>query len=233
MAPWGQTGEGDRGDGVHPSWGGHAQHGGGSLPWCTLPGYHQHLLGNAGTGWHAARWPLPWHGRCQASPHGGDGAVPVPSPAAGRDGDAQREAWERRDLYAPASAQPDSPRAAGQAAPRPFGTADGYPRPRGETPKATEPLSAGRGREGLRGVGVLRSPQDPCAGVPGLRAAAPCVAHRGCAGQGGAGARGERARMETCRPLTADLLHKQKICQSREKCEGRRSRQHVVWAGGT
>lgn len=48
----------------------------------------------------------------------------------------------------------------------------------------------------------------------------------GCAGQGGAG-RGEWVWMETCRPPAEDVLHKQEICQSWEKCEGR-SRQHVM-----
>jgi len=113
----------------------------------------------------AIRWPLPWHGCCQASGHGGNGMVTVPGPAAGRAGDAQREAWERRDLRAPASALPDSPRAAGQAAPQLFSTAASYPHPRAETSKAAEPLSAGGSREGLRGARVLPPPRDPRVGV--------------------------------------------------------------------
>lgn len=69
-------------------------------------------------------------------------------PDMGWAGDAQREAWERQDLHALVSAQPDSPRAAGQATPQPFGTATGYPHPKGETLKAAEPLSTGGGSRG-------------------------------------------------------------------------------------
>lgn len=58
--------------------------------------------------------------------------------------------------------------------------------------------------------------------------AAPFLTYRGCVGQGGAGARGERARMETCRPLAGDLLHKQEICQS---CENVRAGAGSTWCG--
>lgn len=142
----------------------------------------------------AACWPLPWQGRCQASRHGGGGVMTVPSPAVGWAGDARREAWERRDLHGPASAQPDSPRAASPAAPWPFGTATplSYPHPRGETPKAAEPLSAGGGREGLHGAGVLPPPWDLCAGSQGS-SRPPCASHTGAVpgrvelGRGGSG----------------------------------------------
>lgn len=80
--------------------------------------------------------------------------------------------------------------------------------------------------------GVLPPPKDPHAGSLGLCVAALCLAHWGCAGQGGAGVGGERVCMETCRPPAGDMLHKQEFCQSCKKCEGRSS-QHVVWAEGT
>lgn len=88
---------------------------------------------------------------------------------------------------------------------------------------------------GQRGVvwcwGAASSPGPLCQGA-GAPYGYPVPPVPSCVWQGGAGARGERVQMETCCPPAGDLLHKQEICQSSKKCEGR-SRQHVVWAGGT